>query len=102
MAHIVVKWNKFIPKAAGCYKEPCEDCEEENCTIGCCVVKRIAEFDTNSYLYEEDKDNFNPKYKGRFTSRKTGTIRPYYLKINDEELITPDMEPVHLRKAADK
>ena len=100
MAHIVVKWEKIIPRCCGCYKEPCEDCEER--CIDCCVVKRIAEFDTNSYLFEEDKDNFDYEYKGKFTSRKTGTIKPYYLKIDNEELITPDMAPVHLRETADK
>ena len=98
MAHIIVKWKELIPKGVGCYVgcEPCESCDIENCG-NCCEVKHFAEFEAKNYKFDEGKDNFDPEYYGTFTSRKTGIIKPYYLKIDDEELIYPGMVPVHMR-----
>lgn len=96
MAHIIVKWKELISKGVSCYNEPCETCDREYCGH-CCEVKHIAEFETKNYQFDEDKDNFDPYYFGTFTSRKTGTIKPYYLKIDEEELIYPGMKPVHMR-----
>lgn len=100
MAHIIVRWKELIPKGVGCYvggyQESCETCDIEHCE-NCCEVKHFAEFETKNYRFDEDKDNFDPDYFGTFTSRRTGTIKPYYLKIDDEELIYPGMVPVHMR-----
>lgn len=96
MAHIIVKWKELIPKGVGCWNEPCETCDREYCG-DCCEVKHFAEFETKNYKFDEGKDNFDLEYFGTFTSRKTGTVKPYYLKIDEEELIYPDMKPVHMR-----